>query len=211
MKKFIIMLSVLTAIMYAMPIMAQEQTLFSGKTEFGGFGGPVWKTTMLNDDWGLMMGGRGGWSINHVLSIGGGGYGLTTNIPAPVSDRYLNFGYGGGIVEVILASDKVIHLTTNVLVGGGGVNFRKDWEEMNGDWEDCYRCSYDKDYDPDFTPTDSFFVIEPGVELEINVAKFFRVGLGVSYRYINGIETEGLKDKDLSGISANVILKFGKF
>ena len=189
--------------------MAQEQTLLSGKAEHGGFGGPVFKTTMLCDEWGFMTGGRGGWTINHVLSIGGGGYGLVTDIPAPVSDRYLNFGYGGGIIEVILASDKLIHATTNVLIGGGGVNFRKNWEEMNGNSYDSRYYRYD--YDPDFTPSDGFFVVEPGIDLELNVTEFFRVGFGVSYRYVNGIETEGLTDKDLSGISANVILKFGKF
>jgi hypothetical protein len=177
----------------------EEQTLISGDIESGGFGGPVLKVTEFGDDVGLLVGGRGGWIINHAFVIGGGGYGLTTNIDAPVFDHYLNVGYGGGIVEYIVLSDRLIHLSVNTLIGAGGVNYRdRDWDDW--DWENNW---YDE--------ADEFFVAEPGVDLMLNVSKIFRVGVGVSYRYVNGIDIRGLSDSDMSGLSATFTLKFGKF
>jgi hypothetical protein len=184
------------------PTMAQEQTLISGDIESGGFGGPVLKATVFNDELGLMVGGRGGWIINHAFVIGGGGYGLTTNIDAPIFDYYLNVGYGGGIVEYIVLSDKLIHLSVNTLIGGGGVDYRdSNWNDFDWDWDDN-RGRHD---------ADSFFVMEPGVDLMLNVSPVFRIGMGISYRYIYGIDLRGLSDSNMSGLSATFTFKFGKF
>lgn len=179
----------------AISAMAQERTLISGNIKSGGFGGPVLKVTEFRDEVGLMVGGRGGWIINHVLVIGGGGYGLTTNIDAPVSGLYLDVNYGGGILEYIVLPDKAIHASVSVLIGAGGINYTEG--ERSGPVH-----PYDED---------GFFVAEPCVELMLNVATFFRIGVGVSYRYVNGIDLEGLSDSDISGLSATVTFKFGKF
>ena len=188
----------------AISIMAQgetlEQTLISGEIESGGFGGPVLKVTEFNGDVGLLVGGRGGWIINHTFVLGGGGYGLTTDIDAPMRYHYLNVGYGGGIVEYIVLSDKLIHFSVNTLIGAGGVNYR----ERYWDWDD--------DLDLDLDDADDFFVVEPGVDLMLNVAPVFRVGVGVSYRHVYGIdELKGLSDSDMSGLSTTFTFKFGKF
>jgi hypothetical protein len=37
------------------------------------------------------------------------------------------------------------------------------------------------------------------------------VGLGVGYRYIDGIQLEGITEKDLNGMYASLTLKFGSF
>lgn len=199
MKKLTIVSVISIFCMVAIPAVAQEQTLISGDIESGGFGGPVLKVTEFRDDVGLLVGGRGGWIINHAFVIGGGGYGLTTNIDAPVFDHYLNVGYGGGIIEYIVLSDKLIHLSVNALIGGGGVNYRqRDWDDW--DWDGNW-----------YDDTDDFFVAEPGVDLMLNVSKIFRVGVGVSYRYVNGVDIRGLSDSDMSGLSATFTLKFGKF
>jgi len=43
------------------------------------------------------------------------------------------------------------------------------------------------------------------------MTRFFRLDLGVSYRYIAGTSLERLSDSDLSDFSLNLALKFGKF
>jgi len=184
--------------MIVMPAMAKEQTLISGDIKSGGFGGPVLKATVFNDELGLLVGGRGGWIINHAFVIGGGGYGLTTNIDAPVTDYYLNVGYGGPIVEYIILSDSLVHLSVNALIGAGGVGYRyRDWDS---DWDRRYSDN-----------ADEFFVAEPGVDLMLNVTPVFRLGMGISYRYIYGVDLKGLGDSDMSGVSATFTFKFGKF
>ena len=185
--------------MIAIPVMVQGQTLIGGDIEHGVFGGPALKVTQFHDDVGVMIGGRGGWIINHTLSIGAGGYGQIDDVDSPVTDRYLNVGYVGGIVEFIILSDRAIHLSVNALIGVGGVNHLDKGRKA----EDRYWGWHDQ--------SDGFFVAEPGVDLMSNVTKSFRAGVGVSYRHVNGIDSEGLSDSDISGLSATVTFKFGKF
>ena len=37
------------------------------------------------------------------------------------------------------------------------------------------------------------------------------MGLGVGYRYIDGVDLPGITDEDLTGVVANFDLKFGSF
>jgi hypothetical protein len=192
----IITLFVLLSFLHT-PLFAQEETLLKGKIESGGFGGPILKVTELNGDLGLLVGGKGGWIINHTFVIGGGGYGLVTNIAANdvnfIEKAFLNLGYGGVVLELVPESNKLIHFSFSTLIGAGGVNYR------------------DRNFSINFRQWDTFFVAEPEVNLMLNVTKHFRVGLGASYRYIDGVDLNGLRDSDLSGASASMIFKFGKF
>lgn len=183
----------------ALPTFAQEEeTLVSGEIESGGFGGPVLKVGSFNGEAGLMIGGRGGWIINHSFIIGGGGYGLVNNVKAntlgPLGERYLNFGYGGLELEYIPASNRLYHLSFKTLIGGGGVGFR----DQNFD--------YHRDGDQD-----AFFVLEPEVNATMNVTKYFRISAGVSYRYISGVNSLASSNADLSGPSGVLTFRFGKF
>jgi hypothetical protein len=49
------------------------------------------------------------------------------------------------------------------------------------------------------------------VNLMLNVSKNFRIGLGGSYRFVNGVDLVGLDNDDISGPSASLTFKFGKF
>ncbi len=182
-----------------LPLYAQEETLLGeGEITHGGYGGPEVKFTNINNQFGLLVGGRGGWIINHSIVLGGAGYGLTNAVDAkvlgPDSAKYLAFGYGGFVIEWIIKSDKMIHFSISSLIGGGGAGFRKDLHNDNAE---------DRD--------DAFLVIEPGATVELNVTKFLRLSLGASYRYVNGIESTATSDESLSGLSVAILLRFGKF
>lgn len=192
----------LFALLLGAPLYAQE-TLFEGEVDFGGYGGPAVQFTSVNQQLGVLVGGGGGVIIGHMISIGGAGYGLVNDVTeesAPAEKPYLVLGYGGGYLQYIHRSDDLIHFTGSVLIGGGGVSFRKDYETMIEESEST------RD-----TSADAFFVVEPSLEAELNVAKYFRVSLGAGYRFVTGIETPGLKDSDISGPSARIIFKFGSF
>lgn len=202
MKKAI---TLLIFLLIAMPVLAQEQTLISRHIESGGFGGPVVKFTQIKDQFGLLVGGRGGWIINHTLVLGGGGYGLFNKIPTVPSVQgdadslYLNMGYGGFELGFVFNSNKLIHMAFQTLIGAGGVshtNWTAGWV-----WND-----EDKGYE-----SDSFFIMEPSVDIVLNVTSFFRIAAGFSYRYISGVDLSDISDSDLSGFSGQIILKFGSF
>ncbi|HKJ30885.1 MAG TPA: hypothetical protein VKA34_03615 [Balneolales bacterium] len=199
MKKIYLVIWIL---MTALPVYAQqEETLFSGGIDHGGFGGPVVSLSSVGGETALFAGGRGGWilklSQERSFIIGGGGYGLVTDIKADNFVRngqqlYLSIGYGGIEFEYVYKSNKLIHFSGQALIGGGGVSYRfKDQED-----------TFD---------TDSFFVFEPGVNVILNITHFFRMGGGIGYRFISGSELPGATDSDLSSWAAVLTFKFGKF
>ncbi len=177
-------------------IHAQQQTLVGSEFESGGFGGPVIKITPIRGSAGVFAGARGGWIINHTFIIGGGGYGLVTDIaastPGPGAEPYLNVSYGGLELEYIRHWDRLVHLSFGVLIGGGVVGTRQSNGSNSGD-------------------TRSFFVMEPWVNGNLNVTDFFRISPGVSYRWVTGAHSPAASDGDLSGVTAVLLLRFGSF
>ena len=164
----------------------------------GGFGAPVVKFTEIDDRFGVLVGGRGGWIINGSVVIGGGGYGLAnmsdfdhlTNGAGDPGE--LGMGYGGLELGYVHRPDELVHVSLGVLIGGGGVVWNR--EGQSGDQVD-----------------DAFFVAEPEVDVVLNVTSFLRAAVGVSYRFTRGVELFDLRDADLSGFAGLVALKFGSF
>ena len=189
------------------PAFAQQQTLFDGALESGGYGGPSVKVSTLRSETGVFVGGYGGWLINHQLMLGGGGYGLVTDHGA--SDEAMQYygftrrmsldvSYGGGVIEYIIAPNNLVHGYVSVLVGAGNVSYRE--QMMN--WDDSHN---GRDYD-------AFFVVEPSVNLELNITTWMRLGLGAGYRYVSGVsDLRGITDNDLRGVWGGLTLKFGTF
>ncbi len=203
----------LALMILAVPAFAQQETLFGGEFSSGGFGGPVVKFTPIRGELGILVGGYGGWLINHQFMIGGGGYGLVNNVRAsteaealyarPNRPLYVEFGYGGLMLEYIVEPSKLVHFNVQCLVGAGGVRYREDW------YDDLF------DDNPDYfhsRTNDAVFVAEPAVNVEVNMTTWMRVTAGASYRYVNGVgELGGLSNKDLSNFSGSLALKFGLF
>jgi hypothetical protein len=105
----------------------RDETLISGPVDHGGYGGPSIKVTAIKGNTGVLVGGYGGWFINHTLLIGGGGYGLVSEIKAPAQDDegnnlYYELGYGGFMLEYVNKSHKLCHYTLSTLIGAGGAD-----------------------------------------------------------------------------------------
>ncbi len=196
------------------------KTLFGGD-EFrsSGYGGPQVKFSSINGDIGVLVGGRGAWTVNRTLSLGLAGYGLVTQHDANYVDTagksidgVINMGYGGLYLEYIYKPVEYIHLATNVLVGAGGVNFADQmWHSDAGDDE------FDTHNDSN-KPWKAIFVVEPTLAVEFNVTTFFRVSVEGSYRFVSSIRendlykaNQSLKDINLNGFSGGITLEFGCF
>jgi hypothetical protein len=194
MKKFLTIL----LLAFTFPAFAQEETLINGEIESGGFGGPAIKVTTINGENAVMVGGRGGWIINHSFVLGGAGYGLATDVNAKVTDsmhQCIQMGYGGLDLEYIPSSNDLIHLSVGLLIGAGGIGYKQDNNDM-------FNSSH---------KTNAFFVLEPTVNANLNVTHYFRVAAGVSYRYVSGLKSVVSTNSDLSGPSAVLTFKFGTF
>ena len=187
---------ILLILAVAGPVIARDETLLGDDIENGGYGAFVVKYGRIMGTDGFFVGGQGGWIINHALVIGAGGFGLVSEIGFDEEYcSYLGFGYGGLLLEYIIASHKLVHLSIQTIVGAGGIGHRQDWY-----------CEEKYKYDGD-----AFFALEPGVNLELNLHRIARVGVGGTYRYVSGVRYQDLCDSDLSGFAVQFMVKFGSF
>ncbi len=174
-----------------------------GGTQIGGFGGPVVKLSRVADADAVFSGGRGGVILNRRLVISGGGYSLTTEnvrtgftFPNGESAR-LGLDYGGIEFEYITRPSRLAHATFYLLLGGGSANYQAT--RNTGSSTSTQRLESD------------VFVLEPMVNLELNVTRWFRVGAGAGYRHVNGSDLPRVTDGALSGGVGTLTFKFGSF
>ena len=192
---------ILIVILFTVSSFAQrDETLLGDRLEFGGYGGPMVQLTQINGETGVMVGGKGGWIIKQKdfsIVIGGGGMALANNIRADIfeNELYYRIGYGGLLLEFVSKPYKMRHHSFSLLIGGGALSFRE-----KGDFGD----NFDDD-------SDAFFIMEPGINYVVNITSFFRVGLGLSYRLISGLNKYDVKNEDISGVSGVIEFKFGSF
>lgn len=190
-----------------------NQTIFQnrGIHRSGGYAAISNKFTRINGDFANMAEIYGGWFINQRFMLGIGAAATTNHIPVPLDKqtfpgRKMTYQYGqfGLMTEYVFASTRKVHFTANLLTGAGFTMQydRRDVEDW--DWDD-----FDDRYDED--DAKCFFVMEPGVQAEFNLLKWMRFSPGVSYRKAFNAKGNGLTDGDLSNISYNLTLKFGRF
>ncbi len=181
------------------------RTLFGNDITHGGYGAVTMGYTQMDDKDAWIVGGRAAWIINHSFALGVGGYGLANDIPLEQTwqdeeKMSLIVGYGGLLLEPIFMAKQPVHLAMPILIGAGGVSMAP-----NSYWTN------DESWDEDGYSNDVFFVIEPGLELELNLTRFMRLSGGVSYRLTSEIELPDMDKDILKGFATTVSLKFGKF
>ena len=188
----------------------QVESLFNshGRGGYGGYGALSNKFTYIDGHYANLVGVYGGVYINHNFLLGISAAALTNDIKVPLEYRAeplenLSYMYGqvGMMTEYVVASNKAVHVAFNLFTGGG---FTLQYER--DDWHEDHDFDFDGDRDEDW-----FFVVEPGVQLEINLFKWMRFSPGISYRAVVNSNAPGLSDSKLSDISYNATLKFGKF
>jgi hypothetical protein len=218
-----ILSAIFISTVFSFTVYAQEETLIStfdlAEVDHGGFGAVEYKMSRVDGEYASFVGGKGAWIIDHGFFIGLGGYGMANeNIHVEDDRRYaeepglyedkpqLSFGYGGLLLGYVIGSDRLVHATISTIIGAGGVS--KQYKDNNE--ESDYR---DERHDEDWESRDGSgcFVLDPTLAVEINVTEWLRPTIGVGYRYVSGTDTQGIRDRDLSGFTISGALKFGSF
>ena len=212
MKTNLKLLLVAAALLLGNVASAQDeiQTVFGKGKPVGGYGAISNKFTSIGSGFANMTEVYGGIYLNKKLMIGASAAGTTNYISVPSQYsidplKRMSYEYGqvGMITEYVMRSNKSIHVVFSMF---GGAGFTMQYERP--EW---YHDNYNDNYDYSAGSEDVFFVAEPGVQLEVNVFKWMRFSPGISYRTTFGSTAAGLSDADLSKISYNATLKFGKF
>lgn len=183
------------------------------KLHHGGWGAPTAHCTRILDQDALLVGARGGWLINHRFTLGVAGHGLVTNLRHQAYDDHLqesgqafygrssfHMGYGGLLLEPIIAYRSPVHVSLPVIIGAGGCGY-------------SFNAPPPQDLDPVALPANSqaFFVVEPGIDLELNLIPLVRLGLGASYRFTSDLDLPGTPKDALHGFNAGINVKVGRF
>jgi hypothetical protein len=180
---------------------AQEQdstrSLFGSNVKVGEIWTPEIKINSMQGNVGTLIGFYGGAVFNNsvLLGISGG-----VNLSHP----HINYGYFGGLGQYIYKPANLLHCSGQMLLAFGST---KDYENpKSGLLDNFWNIS-----------GASFFLIEPGINIELNLSKRLTLVTGISYRYVTGLDehNENLEithvtNSDLSGINFNIGLKFKK-
>lgn len=214
MKKILFLLTLSAFLFPLNQVNAQEndqemKTIFGDKQHAsGGYGAIIFGYTQISGQDAFLGGIKGGWLINHGVTLGLAGFGFINDVSQSNSvDNYrtnLAGGYGGLLVEPILFPKYPVHVTFPIIIGAGGISYYEDyWNSSDG--------SHPPGYYDGYLDSDAFFVFEPGLEIELNIVSFFRIAVGGSYRYTSDINLIGHDPDLLRNFNAYFTLKFGKF
>ncbi len=205
MKKILLIL--ITAFLSFTTLLAQEEdekemeTLLGSIQSSGGYGAFSLHYASIDNKHAFMMGARGVWVANHSLALGVGGKGFFSEYHYDETlngEVNLQGFYGGLHLEPILGAKEALHFAFPVMIGGGRIAHAN---EFSGDYY----------YESNINDVDGFFAIEPGVELEVNMMRYFRLSLGAYYLYTNPINLYGTPEDALNGFNFGVTFKFGSF
>ena len=186
-------------LMAATMLPAQHEALFDDVSSLGAFGGPILEFSSINGQLVADVGGGGALILDEFFI---GGYGMGTDYPE-VSfeteidgeltqiDADIDFGHGGLWFGYVRDIEQKMHLYSSLKVGWGRADLEHDIADL---------------------PSDRLFVLAPEIGIELNMTKFFRVGLTGGYRIVNGVSRlPGLDNQDFSSPTVGITFRFGGF
>lgn len=159
---------------------------------------PAVKIAEIDDVTRGFVGLRGGLIFDRTLYIGLAGYGLAQQDYYDwdhwddwnyYNDDYWELGYGGLEIGVLSRGAGDAQIGLGVLVGGGAIDEYFDRWHAN----------------------DRFFIVEPSADMLFHFNRHVALGLGVGYRFVDGVETPLFSDDALDGPSFNISLQLGSF
>lgn len=159
----------------------------------------------------FLLGGRLGLVIGHRLSIGLAGYGMCSPLKNTAYNDYrlqhelnlpdgmaLRMGYGGLFVEPTFFDRSVVHFSIPITFGAGGAAY--GYRTQSGRYSSVVH-----------TDAQTFFFVEPAVDVEVNILRGLRLGLGASYLYTSDIDLPATGADVFRQPMFQVTLKMGEF
>jgi len=189
-------------------IVAQEtKTLMGEDTKITSVWGIDLKTGKIQDDIGVGYDVFYGALLNRAILLGGI---AGMNITHPL----INYGYFGVFGNYTYKPEEVFHFSGQLALGAGST---KGYQSVKSSALDNFGN----------ITGDGFYFIEPGVNVEFNITETARLVVGISYRYVTGLDEitfmqedyesddpaieYSFSETDLSTIFFNIGVKIGKY
>lgn len=149
----------------------------------------------LKDNQSITVGVRLGAVLNKHIVVGIWGYTNSENLYNQYVDSYLRYGGGGILIEPRLFPKLPLHITLPVKAGFGTISYAdNNWSYYNTTAEEDLK-------------RDSYFIVEPGAELVLNIVRYFKISGGVSYKITDPIVLLETPNDILNGWTFNFSLK----
>lgn len=172
----------------ALPAFSQREETVLGERGWGLsgiWGGYSHQYTSYDKTDGFNRGGFFGFEFGKSLYIGWTHYSLRDDIVLDQNDNQrFDFRFSGGRIGYAFLPYKAVHPLLNVELGRGRAKLAGEGN-------------------------DDMFIIQPSAGVEINVFRWFRIGMEGGYRFARNVDYASLSDSDLSGPFAQASLKFG--
>ena len=174
---------ILSFLITAISFSQREETVFgsSGIDFTGVWGGSTNGLVEFNNNFSLSNSGYFLFEINNDFLIGWSGYGSGSTM---ANGDKAEIGGNDLVLGYAFGSNKVIH---PIIYAKGGQGSLKINEEK----------------------VDKVTVFEPSVGVEVNILRWFRVGLEGGYRFVTSVDAAGLDDNDFSSPVVGLRFKFG--
>lgn len=164
-----------------------DETLFgkSGLRISGVWGDVALGVNGFNDESTGFRSSGFGLEFNKLLVAGFGNY-RTSGSGKARNGQTVDFDldYGGFLLGCTPVSHKVLHPRFSFMMGSGKV-----------------KVDDEKD--------DAVFVVQPGIGAEVNVFRWFRIGVEGGYRFVSDASAGSPGNEDLSGLFGQVAFRFG--
>lgn len=151
----------------------------------GLWGGYTHHYTEYNNTDAFNRGGFFGFEFGKSLFVGWTHYRLRDDITLEGGDNQrFDFKFNGGKIGYAFIPYKAVHPMLNVELGRGRATLQGEGN-------------------------DDMFIVQPAAGVEINVFRWFRLGLEGGYRFASNVDYASLNNNDLSGPFGKATLKFG--
>jgi hypothetical protein len=171
---------------YSSSFNGRDRTLLGDLNLTGIWGGPTYNYSMTGEDWALVRGGFGGLEFGGDFFLGYGGWKAREDFMTDdVNDntRY-EFKHSGFVLAYTPFHDNAIHPRITTIIGPGKI-------EVAGEGKD------------------RMLIGQAMVGLELNLFQWFRLGVDAGYRFANGVDSNVITDKDVSGSILQIEARFG--
>lgn len=181
-------------------LMAQDkdkmQYLLNGDVKVSGFGGTMIDFSSIKGELAVSNGGGGAVLLNNTFFFGGYGSGLSNRLQLDIDghdNANLHFGHGGFWLGYIRKPEEMIHFSGSMKVGWGNVDLKNGSLGVGNNR----------------LVNDNVFVMIPQGEVEVNITKWFKANAAIGYRAVTGLNSDYLRNSDLSSLNFSLGFWFG--
>ena len=179
--------SVFTLLLFASAMLAQKDETLIGQTGLkltGLWGGSNIGLVGFDGENNGAFGGFFGLEFSKSLLLGYSGSSGSESTTYNGNLRKYDISYGGFLMSYGFQSHKVVHPRVNFLIGSGTLKVKNN-------------------------PDDYIFVVQPSAGVEVNLFRWFRLGLEGGYRFVSNTDIPKPNDGDASAAFGQLSLRFG--